>query len=327
MYYNLSSIHSVLRLAPFGPALTQSFDTFVGADGSDVNVTTAARSGTLQQIIEVGVIAAKTMWQFLLLGRRIVRFETTVDHFAERTEPARLASMPIGELRATLGEFMEIRRDKWLDASLADAASMMCYAALERLLRHSKRTGSDTSDAIHTSLLKAIPDVISGEPVHQLWALSRLIRDDRLLNALFELNDASVVLTTIASTPRFAAFRSALPAVPRSVGLSVLGGVDAHEPELQENPAAVIDMCAPTRASMAPPDDIQDAGSGARRRQRVLAELAGRSVWRRMPVPTYAQLVRVLLPWTHAAIRFRERANEAVAALQSVPAHRAGDRR
>ena len=43
MYYNLTSIHSVLRLAPFGNALAASFDTFVGADGTSVE-TSDARS-------------------------------------------------------------------------------------------------------------------------------------------------------------------------------------------------------------------------------------------------------------------------------------------
>ena len=33
MYYNLTSIHSVLRLAPFGASIARTFDTFVGADG------------------------------------------------------------------------------------------------------------------------------------------------------------------------------------------------------------------------------------------------------------------------------------------------------
>ena len=45
MYYNLTSIHSVLRLAPFGSALTASFDTFVGANGRDVETNTAINPG------------------------------------------------------------------------------------------------------------------------------------------------------------------------------------------------------------------------------------------------------------------------------------------
>ncbi len=45
MYYNLTSIHSVLRLAPFGDALTKSFDAFVGADGGAVETTDGRSAG------------------------------------------------------------------------------------------------------------------------------------------------------------------------------------------------------------------------------------------------------------------------------------------
>ena len=181
MYYNLTSIHSVLRLAPFGKELAASFDTFVGADGTSVEAATLDRRGGLRQAAEVAAIAVKTAWQYRSLDERISRFERTVDRFAERTSPDRLATMNVEELRGALSEFMDIRLNRWLDASLADAASMVCYGALQRLLE--KAYGSRT--AVHSSLLKAIPDVISGEPVHRLWELSRMIREDDALRTLF----------------------------------------------------------------------------------------------------------------------------------------------
>src|SRR6476620_2245020 len=51
--------------------------------------------------------------------------------------------------------------------------------------------------------------------------------------------------------------------------------------------------------------------------QRVLADLADRSLWRGLPGLTYGRALRVLLPWTHAAIRFRERARMKQALLYS----------
>jgi len=182
MYYNLTSIHSILRLAPFGKSLTASFDTFVGADGSEVNANTAGSSSKLGQLAETAVIFAKASRLFLDLDSRISRFEKVVDEFAARTAPAQLESMELADLGRALGDFIDIRCNKWLDASLADAASMLCYGALERLL---KRVYPNA--AVHTSLLKAIPDVVSGEPVLALWDLSRLIRADAELLELFAL--------------------------------------------------------------------------------------------------------------------------------------------
>jgi pyruvate,water dikinase len=51
--------------------------------------------------------------------------------------------------------------------------------------------------------------------------------------------------------------------------------------------------------------------------ERVLADLGGRSLWRGVPGLTYARALRLLLPWTHAAIRFRERARMKQALLYS----------
>jgi pyruvate,water dikinase len=177
MYYNLTSIHSVLRLAPFGKELAASFDTFVGADGSDVDTETLDAQSRLRQAGEVVAITCKTAWQYRSLERRISRFERTVDGFAEHTAPDRLAAMSLTELRDALRGFMDIRLNRWLDASLADAASMVCYGALQRLLENAYGTGT----SVHSSLLKAIPNVISGEPVHRLWELSRLVRGDAAL--------------------------------------------------------------------------------------------------------------------------------------------------
>jgi len=204
MYYNLTSIHSVLRLAPFGDALTKSFDAFVGADGGAVESTELARRGKVRQAGEVAVIAARAGMLLLQIGGRIERFERTVDDFASRAEPSRLERLSLVELRELLAAFIEIRCHEWLDASLADGAAMISYGALERLL-----SGAGMDAGTHTSLLKAIPNVVSGEPVLRLWDLSRLVRRDPALNELFDASHADAVLDAVATDPRFAEFRLA----------------------------------------------------------------------------------------------------------------------
>ena len=57
---------------------------------------------------------------------------------------------------------MDIRCHRWKNASLADAASMVCYGALQRLLTRAF-PGRD-QQALHNSLLKALPDLVSGIP-------------------------------------------------------------------------------------------------------------------------------------------------------------------
>jgi pyruvate,water dikinase len=316
MYYNLTSIHSILRLAPFGRALSKSFDTFVGADGSNVELESLDRRGALRQAIEVARIAFRTTSRFLFLSRRIERFESTVDRFAEQTRPDRLGAMSGVQLRDALRGFVDIRLNRWLDASLADAASMICYGSLERLL---KSAYQNEGTAEHTALLKAIPDVISGEPVHRLWALSRLVRQESALASLFEA-DSQSVLAVLGSDERFAGFRRELDLFLDEWGFRCSEELMLTSPSFQEDPAPLIDMIrAYARLDAGAPADAlrEQESSRIAMTKRVMRDLSGRPIARFFPLPTYAQVLRVLLPATHGAIRFRERARMKQALLYS----------
>ena len=58
-------------------------------------------------------------------------------HYAAETHPERLKQKTQSELLDDFRGFIDIRCNRWKNASLADAASMVCYAALQRLLTHS----------------------------------------------------------------------------------------------------------------------------------------------------------------------------------------------
>jgi phosphohistidine swiveling domain-containing protein len=294
-----------LRLAPFGDALTSSFDTFVGADGSDVRAETARAASTLAQAAEVAVIAIKSARLFFDLENRVTRFERTVDKFAARTKPEFLGAMSLPELGRALSEFVEIRCHRWLDASLADAASMLCYGALERLL---KRVSS--SAGVLPSLLKAIPNVVSGEPVLALWDLSRRIRADAELLESFETLRSEEMLRVIRSTERFTAFRVAFEKYLDDWGFRCSEELMLTTPSLQEEPAPVIDMLR-GYALVDGPSPRETMRHQAIERARETRELLEQLT------PVQAALLNTLLPRTHAAIRYRERARLKQALLYS----------
>jgi pyruvate,water dikinase len=307
MYYNLSAIHSVLRLAPFGRKLAASFDEFVGADGKDVATQATRSASRLKQLLESARIVARAGWHFATLERRVRRFERRADDFAARAETGRLADISTTELGDLVAEFMEIRRRYWVDASLADAASMLCYGALAGLLR--RAYAGSGRDELHTSLLKAIPGVVSGEPVLALWELSRVVRADRALHVLVEHETPGRVLELVASDPRFARFNAQLIDYLDTWGFRCSEELMLDSPSFQENPAAVIDMVrAYARVEGPSPAESmrQQAAEREIETERVLDELRGRVLSRRVPV-SYSWILRTLLPRTHAAIRYRER--------------------
>ncbi len=317
MYYNLSAIHSVLRLAPFGRALAASFDEFVGADGRDVKTETPRSVSTAGQVLEAARIVARAGWHFATLDQRVRRFERRADDFATRADPARLAGLTNTELGELIAEFMDIRRRHWVDASLADAASMLCYGALAGLLRRAY-AGTERND-IHTSLLKAIPGVVSGEPVLALWELSRAVRADRRLHVVVERESPNKVMEVVATDERFASFHRGLTKYLDDWGFRCSEELMLDTPSFQEDPAPVIDMLR-AYARVEGPSPAESMRHQAAEREletsRVLEELRGRLVSRRLPVG-YAAIVRALLPRTHAAIRYRERVRLKQALLYS----------
>ena len=316
MYYNLTNIHAVIRLAPFGDALASSFDAFVGVGDESPARTSIKRANRLTQACEVAVIALKTTWQYLFIEGRIRRFEMRADAFAERSHPSRLLQMSLAELRALMSDFMAIRCHGWKDASLADTAAMVCYGALQRLIAHADPDGNE---AAHTSLLKAIPGVVSNEPVHQLWALSRSIRDDASLAQLVERKDADVVLRAIANDERFADFRRAFDAYLETWGFRCSSELMLTTPSFQEDPAPVIALLrAYARLDAESPVEAMARQTVAREAATVRAMIAlSEKRIRYVPWMSWAAVLRILLPWTHGAIRFRERARLKQALLYS----------
>ena len=306
MYYNLTNIHTVLRLAPFGDALVTAFNSFVGAGGS-FGAAARTKTGRVREVVELAVIAVKVAWLYLFLERRVASFERLVDDFAERTEPNRLAALSLRDLRLLLNDLMDIRCHRWTNASLADAASMVCYAMLRRLVEQAN--DGKVPGALHNTLLKAIPQLVSGQPVQELWELSRMVRADAALRNLFE-SDSESVVNQIAVNPKFADFRAQFEEYLQRWGFRCSAELMLTAPSFQEEPALLVDIIrAYTRRDCESP-------AAALSRQFAEREQETRSLMRKLRWHR-AAVLRIVLRWTQAAIAYRERARLKQALLYS----------
>ena len=316
MYYNLTSIHSVLRSVPFGDALAGSFNQFVGAED-----TTARRVGPayrLKQAAELFVIATKTTWQYLFLTRRVERFEATVDAYAATTHPDRLRDKSLPDLVADFRGFMDIRCNRWNDAALADAGAMVCYGLLQRLLARAF-PGRD-QQALHNSLLKALPNLVSGVPALKLWDLSRMVRADKDLHALFVQGSAAEVLAEVRTNSQFCTFRDALADFLENWGFRCSAELMLTVPSFQEDAAPLIDLLkAYVVMEGESPADILARQERERIREThaVLAALRARPVSALLPFIRQSVIVRTVLSWTQRSIQLRERARLKQALLYS----------
>ncbi len=307
LYYNLSNIHAALRMAPFGEELVSSFNLFVGA----AEVAEAAGeggAGRVSRLAELAVIAARTSWCFFNLERGVVRFEARVDDFAARRHPQRLERAGLVELNAALREFLDIRCRRWTDAALADAASMIGYGLLKRLL--AQDFPGDGGSVLHNTLLQGLPGMVSALPSSELWELSRTVRESATLRELFrEAEDE--IWSRLAGDSRYATFRDALERYLERWGFRRSGELMLTVPSFQEEPRGVLALLKNYLALEGDSPEtalLRQEQERERETGRVLRELRGRKLLPLLPWPTRATLVSRVLRATQRAVMLRERA-------------------
>ena len=149
LYYNLTSI--TLGLAPFGGRLAAAFNRFTGAQESEP--AGGVPMAGWERALEAVRIVAATAWKYLWIQRRVARFESRVDAYAMATRPEALAGRDAAALARDLDGFLRIRLEQWNDAARADAAAMVCYAALGRSL--ARAAGRGDADACRTTCSRA----------------------------------------------------------------------------------------------------------------------------------------------------------------------------
>ena len=117
---------------------------------------------------------------------------------------------------------------------------MVCYGVLQRLLARAF-PGRD-QQALHNTLLKALPDLVSGIPPVKLWELSRMIRADSNLHALIQTASPAEVLATLDADRSFSKFRTAFGDFLENWGFRCSAELMLTVPSFQEEPGPVIEL-------------------------------------------------------------------------------------
>jgi rifampicin phosphotransferase len=295
LYYNLTNIHAALGLAPGGARLAGWFNDFTGAcERPETQVPPVTFA---QRCIEPFSIAAAVAWKYATLGRRVARFERRVDAFAEGTRPADLAGRDAQELARDLEGFLDIRLARWNDAALADAAAMVCYGVLGRMLA---RVANEGTAASQNDLLKGLPGLASAAPVTELWKLSREVRADDRLRELFAGHSAEEVLRRLEA-PELAAFRARFDGYLERWGFRYSRELMLTSATPRENPAPMVALLQSYLLS-------EGRGPEAIAQEQARSRLeATEALLRGLPWPRAVPLA-IVLRATQGAIRLRERA-------------------
>src|SRR5262249_14202498 len=151
-----------------------------------------------------------------------------------------LDSASLADLLDFLRGFLDIRFHRWTNAGLADAAAMIGYGLLRHLL--GREFPQADQSALHNTLLKGLSDVVSGQPVAELWQLSRSVRDDPAVAASFAELDNVALLTAVRQRPELGGFRQALDKYLSRWGFRRSGELMLTVPSFQEQPGPLLDI-------------------------------------------------------------------------------------
>lgn len=320
MYYNLTNIHAILKMAPAGDLLAQWFDDFVGVDRSADDHKTSPKSvrSFWRRSIEFVRIGLMTTWQYLFLTKRVAAFERIVDEFANSTQPVNLEAKSSSELLDDLRGFFEIRCNRWINASLADTAAMVTYGLLKRTL--TREFPERDQAGLHNSLLKGLQDVVSGKPIVELWNLSRLVRNDPELNELISSSNDKRILDEIQTNPKFSDFHKAFDEFLRDWGFRCSGELMLTVASFQEQPESLLEMLrAYVSVESESPIDLlhRQATDRVDETDKVMKQLRRRKLLWPSFWPSKATFVSMVLKRCHKSIALRERARLKQALLYS----------
>jgi phosphohistidine swiveling domain-containing protein len=308
LYYNLTNIHAVIRAAPYGDLLARYFDQFVGAPSTPEEEPPEAAESRLRHALELGVIALKTGRLYASMEERLQDFERTSDAFCARAHPRLLPDKSLTALREDLRGFLDIRFNRWVHASLADTAAMVCYGALQQLLRH--EFPAPEQAALHNTLLKGLSDLASSAPIDALWELSRQIRQSPALRELFSTSKGQELMQRIRAGD-FPAFSAALEDFLERFGFRGSGELMLTVPSFQEDPSGLLEILK-GYVGLEGDSPAERLRGQTVEREAITAQIRDELRRRRLapflPFSDKARLFERLLAWTQRAVGFRERA-------------------
>ncbi len=299
LYYDLTNIHASIAAAPNGRMLASAFDGFVGVNDEG---TLEGHTRVEREPKGAGRPSRRDALRSVLVATRslakidvaVSRFEGRVDAYVESTRS--LDGATRAELLAHLRGFLRLRFDQWQDASIADTAATLSYAALRGLLRRS--LGDEAARELPQTLLLAVPNVVSAGPVDALWELSRIARSNERDRAAVAASDLD------AATPRF---QRAVDRYIRAWGFRVSGELMLSTRTFEDEPHELLRLVA-EYVDLDGPSPTERTAVQAARRERTLSSLS-LGPWR--------PLVQMALRATFAGIRYRERARLKQALLYS----------
>ncbi|MCE7860647.1 MAG: hypothetical protein DYG86_12790 [Chloroflexi bacterium CFX2] len=128
---------------------------------------------------------------------------------------------------------------EWRAPILNDFLAMIFFGILRSLTEKWFEPGS----SLHNDLLAGDGDIESIQPARRVQAMARIVRNDRELGAIFDLEPVEI-LERIRNQEKFAAFRMEFDEYLQTYGDRCMNELKLEEPNLRDDPLPLIRMIA-----------------------------------------------------------------------------------
>ena len=146
MYYNMTSILTLIKRTPMSNFIGNSFNEFVGYQDDKAIADKEKIFSSFKALFQL-------LKHTLSLPKHVKNFEKTVDDFSNKYNSPLSAQEHIFAYH----DFLEIRFYQWFDASLADFFAMFYHGLLNKIVQTIDPKGNKSN---HNRLLQSIPNLI-----------------------------------------------------------------------------------------------------------------------------------------------------------------------
>jgi len=193
MYYNMTNIHKILELTPFGFLFKKSFDDFVGYQKlTNIENTIKGKLSSFQFFY-------KLIKKFFFLENKVCYIESMVDSYFEKCQDA----FDLKSISQCYGQFLNIRFYEWVNASFADFYAMITHGVLGKVCH---LIDPEKSQGYQNELLQAIPNLISNRPIFEMFDIYRVIVADHQMKTAFQEQPSSTIWALLENNKNSAAF-------------------------------------------------------------------------------------------------------------------------
>lgn len=229
LYYNMTSIHNILSSSPLKAYFKDAFNKFVGYSEKDVAQIDTSKSTSIIRFV------FRLIRLNFSLEKHIRSIEKMVDDFAFKAN-SKDQNLPLSTLFYT---FLDLRLNQWYHASLADFFSMIHYKVLGDI---TKKFYGKKSIGMHNTLVQAIPDLMSSEPLNETYDIVQEINKNIEIKTFFDSHLPKEVYQEIQENPNYSQLKKSLSSYLEKWGFRCSGELMFFSTNYIEEPTKFIEL-------------------------------------------------------------------------------------